>query len=89
MMLKYQHCLCTYHTCMCVPLAFNQFSQSDKEREMFSLAGDENANKRRSLYSFLLTHLIDEHRFQLTAKLCQEVQYIVTCIIHVQCSFAS
>lgn len=52
---------------------YNQFKQSEKERVLFSLAGSDNANQRYELYIFLLSHMADEHRFQLTAKLCHEV----------------
>ena len=44
---------------------------------MFSLAGNSNADKRKHLYTFLLSNMTDEHRFQLTAKLCQEVSITV------------
>ena len=29
--------------------------------------------KRQQIYHFLLTHMSDEHKFQLSAKLCQDV----------------
>ncbi len=52
---------------------FNRFRQSDRERRLFSLKGTKDAGKRMTIYTFLLSHMSDEHRFQLAAKLCQEV----------------
>ncbi|XP_063956965.1 condensin-2 complex subunit D3-L-like isoform X1 [Lytechinus pictus] len=52
---------------------FNQFTQSDRERELFSLQGSENSDKRMTIFKFMLKHMTDEHRFKLTAKLIQEV----------------
>ncbi|XP_071500786.1 condensin-2 complex subunit D3-L-like [Diadema antillarum] len=52
---------------------FNQFSQSDRERELFTLEGPDNTEKRMTIYRFMLSHMTDEHRFKLTAKLIQEV----------------
>lgn len=54
-------------------IVFNQFPQSDRERELFSLAGPDNTTHRMTIYQFLLSHMTDEHRFQLTTKLCHEV----------------
>ena len=50
---------------------YNQFKQTEKEKSLFSLKGSKNADKRMTLYTFLLSHMADEHRFQLTARLCQ------------------
>ena len=50
---------------------YNQFKQTEKEKVLFSLKGSKNADKRMAIYTFLLSHMADEHRFQLTAKLCQ------------------
>ena len=52
-------------------LVYNQFKQTEKEKALFSLKGSMNAEKRMAIYTFLLSHMADEHRFQLTAKLCQ------------------
>ncbi|XP_077978206.1 condensin-2 complex subunit D3-L-like [Glandiceps talaboti] len=52
---------------------FNKFSQSEREKKLFSLKGKGNAAKRMVIYRFLLDQMSDEHRFQLTAKLCQEI----------------
>ncbi len=52
---------------------YNRFRQSDRERKLFSLKGAKDAGKRMAIYTFLLSHMADEHRFQLAAKLCQEV----------------
>lgn len=56
---------------ICITVVYNQFKQTGKEKELFSLKGSKNASKRMALYTFLLNHMADEHRFQLTAKLCQ------------------
>ena len=55
---------------------YNQFKQTEKEKTLFSLKGIKNADKRMTLYTFLLSHMADEHRFQLTAKLCQVLKEI-------------
>ncbi|XP_033638776.1 condensin-2 complex subunit D3-like [Asterias rubens] len=52
---------------------YNQFSQTEREKKLFSLKGAPNADKRRTIYRFMLQHMNDEHRFKLTAKLSQEV----------------
>ncbi|XP_028399882.1 condensin-2 complex subunit D3-like [Dendronephthya gigantea] len=52
---------------------YNQFHQTKKERELFSLKGEAKASKRMTIYKFLLDHTTDEQRFNLTGKLCQEV----------------
>ena len=52
---------------------YNKFSQSDREKQLFSLKGAANTEKRQKIYRFMLQHMTDEQRFQLTAKLSQEV----------------
>ncbi|XP_046375579.2 condensin-2 complex subunit D3-like isoform X1 [Haliotis rufescens] len=52
---------------------YNKFTQSDREKQMFSLSGKQNADKRLKLYLFMLEHMTDEHRFQLSAKICQDI----------------
>ncbi|XP_069133274.1 condensin-2 complex subunit D3-L-like [Argopecten irradians] len=53
--------------------AYNNFRQSDKDKLKFSLAGKKKFSKRQKLYSFMLEHMSDQHRFQLTAKIVQEI----------------
>ena len=43
------------------------------ERARFSLAGDANTAKRRTIYRLMLVHCSDEQRFQITARLCEDV----------------
>lgn len=57
---------------MCT-VAYNQMSQLEREKALFSLAGPDQYNHRKKIYQFLLMHMSDEHKFQLTIKLCQEV----------------
>ncbi|XP_063400127.1 condensin-2 complex subunit D3-L-like [Mytilus trossulus] len=52
---------------------FNKFPQNEKEKRMFCLNGDHNASKRLKLYLFMLEYMTDEHRFQMTAKMAQEI----------------
>ncbi|KAM7435860.1 Condensin-2 complex subunit D3 [Porites harrisoni] len=52
---------------------YNKFAQTDREKKLFSLKGDHNSSKRFIIYQFMLTHMSDEDRFNLTGKLCQEV----------------
>ena len=69
-------CVCVWHQ-LTVALylytfaVYNRFKQGDREKRLFSLKGTKNSNKRMVIYTFLLSHMADEHRFQLTAKLCQ------------------
>ncbi|XP_031558321.1 condensin-2 complex subunit D3-like isoform X2 [Actinia tenebrosa] len=57
---------------------FNKFPQTEREKTLFSLKGDTNASKRSIIYQFLLSHMSDEDRFNLTGKLCQEVLGAIT-----------
>ncbi|KAK7500453.1 hypothetical protein BaRGS_00008360, partial [Batillaria attramentaria] len=52
---------------------FNKYEQTEREKEMFSLKGKDNRGNRLKLYRFMLEHMEDEHRFNLTAKISQEV----------------
>lgn len=52
---------------------YNKFPQTDTEKKLFSLKGDQNSGKRYTIYQFMLSHMSDEGRFNLTRKLCQEV----------------
>ena len=52
----------------------HRFKQTEREKQLFSLKGSDCCSQRMAIYSFLLSHMTDAHRFQLTAKLCQEVQ---------------
>ncbi|XP_033751450.1 LOW QUALITY PROTEIN: condensin-2 complex subunit D3-like [Pecten maximus] len=53
--------------------AYNKFHQSDRDKVKFSLAGKDNFSKRQKLYLFMLEHMTDHHRFQLTDKIVQEI----------------
>ncbi|KAG8568274.1 hypothetical protein GDO81_013944 [Engystomops pustulosus] len=52
---------------------YNKFSQTERERKLFSLKGKENKEKRMKIYKFLLEHFTDEQRFNLTTKISQNV----------------
>ncbi|XP_044174621.1 condensin-2 complex subunit D3-like isoform X3 [Acropora millepora] len=52
---------------------YNKFPQTDRVKKLFSLKGDHNASKRLHIYQFMLSHMGDEDKFNLTGKLCQEV----------------
>ena len=53
---------------------YNRSKQTEREKQLFSLKGSDCRSQRMAIYSFLLSRMTDTHRFQLTAKLCQEVQ---------------
>ena len=57
-----------------LPTVYNHFKQTDQEKKLFSLKGKKNNKKRMTIYTFLLSHMSDQHRFQLTAKLCQVIK---------------
>ena len=48
----------------------NQISDPQMKATLFC-----SLSKRFSIYQFMLTHMSDEDRFNLTGKLCQEVCY--------------
>jgi condensin-2 complex subunit D3 len=52
---------------------FYRFKQSEKEKKVFHLQGNDRKLDRMTIYKFLLENISDEHRFQITAKLCQDV----------------
>jgi len=53
---------------------YNTFSNCPAtERTRFSLAGREHADQRRTIYRLLLLQCSDEQRFQITAKLCEDI----------------
>ncbi|CAN2388105.1 complex subunit D3, partial [Pristimantis euphronides] len=52
---------------------YKTFSQTERERKLFSLKGKENKEKRMKIYKFLLEHFTDEQRFNLTTKISQSV----------------
>ncbi|EPY82873.1 condensin-2 complex subunit D3 [Camelus ferus] len=49
---------------------YNRFPQSEREKQLFSLKGKTNKEKRMKIYRFLLEHFTDEQRFNMTSKLC-------------------
>ncbi|KAM7051471.1 condensin-2 complex subunit D3 [Molossus nigricans] len=52
---------------------YNKFSQSEREKRLFSLKGKTNKDKRMKIYKFLLEHFTDEQRFNITSKICLSI----------------
>jgi len=52
---------------------YNRFPQTESERKLFSLAGEDNSEKRHSIYCFMLEYMTDSQKFSTTEKLCQDV----------------
>ncbi|XP_069752394.1 condensin-2 complex subunit D3 [Narcine bancroftii] len=52
---------------------YNKFSQTERERKLFSLKGNKNKDKRMTIYKFLLQHFTDEQCFSVTNKLAHEI----------------
>ncbi|KAL8173694.1 UNVERIFIED_CONTAM: hypothetical protein K2H54_016645 [Gekko kuhli] len=52
---------------------YNRFSQSEREKKLFSLKGQANKGKRMQIYKFLLDHFTDEQRFNITSKISHSV----------------
>ncbi|XP_033027677.1 condensin-2 complex subunit D3 [Lacerta agilis] len=48
---------------------YNRFPQSEREKNLFSLKGKANKEKRMEIYKFLLEHFTDEQRFNITTKI--------------------
>lgn len=53
--------------------SYNKMIVSERERKLFSLSGKKHKAERMKLYRFMLEHMSDEHRFQTTYKLCQDI----------------
>ncbi|KAM6238226.1 condensin-2 complex subunit D3 [Porphyrio hochstetteri] len=52
---------------------YNRFPQSVRARNLFSLKGKDNKEKRMCIYRFLLDHFTDEQRFNITTKISHNV----------------
>eukprot|EP00004_Rigifila_ramosa_P024990 TRINITY_DN7363_c0_g1_i1.p1 TRINITY_DN7363_c0_g1~~TRINITY_DN7363_c0_g1_i1.p1 ORF type:complete len:688 (-),score=179.56 TRINITY_DN7363_c0_g1_i1:8-2071(-) len=53
--------------------SFNRFPQTEAHRILFSLAGPENTQKRRAIYSLMMDALSDEQKLRVTGRLCEDV----------------
>ncbi|NWT61450.1 CNDD3 protein, partial [Erythrocercus mccallii] len=52
---------------------YNRFPQSLREKQLFSLKGKDNKEKRMRIYTFLLDHFTDEQRFNITTKISHNI----------------
>uniref|UniRef100_A0A8B9Z3K1 Condensin-2 complex subunit D3 n=1 Tax=Buteo japonicus TaxID=224669 RepID=A0A8B9Z3K1_9AVES len=52
---------------------YNRFPQSVRAKNLFSLKGKDNKEKRMRIYKFLLDHFTDEQRFSITTKISQSI----------------
>ncbi|XP_021231653.1 condensin-2 complex subunit D3 isoform X2 [Numida meleagris] len=52
---------------------YNRFPQSERAKNLFSLRGKDNREKRMHIYKFLLDHFTDEQRFSITTKISHSV----------------
>ncbi|XP_035753366.1 condensin-2 complex subunit D3 isoform X2 [Egretta garzetta] len=52
---------------------YNRFPQSARAKNLFSLKGKDNKEKRMFIYKFLLDHFTDEQRFSLTTKISHSI----------------
>nr|XP_019574388.1 PREDICTED: condensin-2 complex subunit D3 isoform X1 [Rhinolophus sinicus] len=52
---------------------YNKFPQSEREKQLFSLKGKTNKEKRMKIYKFLLEHFTDDQRFNITSKICLSI----------------
>ncbi|XP_043235483.1 condensin-2 complex subunit D3-like [Amphibalanus amphitrite] len=53
--------------------SYNKLAQTAREREVFSLKGPEQRPRRMLVYKFMLEHMPDDQRFQMSHKLCQDI----------------
>ena len=53
--------------------SYNKLPQTPREREVFSLKGPELRSRRMHIYKFMLEHMPDDQRFQMSHKLCQDI----------------
>ncbi|NWH65606.1 CNDD3 protein, partial [Geococcyx californianus] len=52
---------------------YNRFPQSVRAKNLFSLKGKDNKEKRMRIYTFLLDHFTDEQRFNITTKISHSI----------------
>ncbi|NXJ80256.1 CNDD3 protein, partial [Trogon melanurus] len=52
---------------------YNRFPQSARAKNLFSLKGKDNKEKRMRIYKFLLDHFTDEQRFSITTKISHSI----------------
>ncbi|XP_053943120.1 condensin-2 complex subunit D3 isoform X2 [Cuculus canorus] len=52
---------------------YNRFPQSVRSKNLFSLKGKDNKEKRMRIYTFLLEHFTDEQRFNITTKISHSI----------------
>ncbi|XP_030320546.1 condensin-2 complex subunit D3 isoform X1 [Calypte anna] len=52
---------------------YNKFPQSMRAKNLFSLKGKDNKEKRMYIYRFLLDHFTDEQRFSITTKISHSI----------------
>ncbi|NXO48560.1 CNDD3 protein, partial [Aramus guarauna] len=52
---------------------YNRFPQSMRAKNLFSLKGKDNKEKRMHIYKFLLEHFTDEQRFSITTKISHSI----------------
>ncbi|XP_074018650.1 condensin-2 complex subunit D3 isoform X1 [Numenius arquata] len=52
---------------------YNRFPQSVRAKNLFSLKGKDNKEKRMRIYRFLLDHFTDEQRFSITTKISHSI----------------
>ncbi|XP_059685586.1 condensin-2 complex subunit D3 [Gavia stellata] len=52
---------------------YNRFSQGVRAKNLFSLKGKDNKEKRMRIYKFLLDHFTDEQRFSITTKISHSI----------------
>ncbi|XP_042656314.1 condensin-2 complex subunit D3 isoform X2 [Tyto alba] len=52
---------------------YNRFPQSARAKNLFSLKGKDNKEKRMRIYRFLLDHFTDEQRFSITTKISHSI----------------
>ncbi|NXS09081.1 CNDD3 protein, partial [Neodrepanis coruscans] len=52
---------------------YNRFRQSARAKNLFTLKGKDNKEKRMRIYTFLLEHFTDEQRFSITTKISHSI----------------
>ncbi|XP_069732475.1 condensin-2 complex subunit D3 [Phaenicophaeus curvirostris] len=52
---------------------YNRFPQSVRSKDLFSLKGKDNKEKRMRIYTFLLDRFTDEQRFNITTKISHSI----------------
>ncbi|KAF6199984.1 hypothetical protein GE061_006282 [Apolygus lucorum] len=62
-----------YEACDAVGLAFTKVTMNPNEKKAFMISGNGNKPQRRSLLSFMVENMTDDHKFKTLIAVCNEI----------------